>query len=62
MAEDLKYLSCGNWDTLGCPYRNSPLMKQTYINEGESAEEPNENIIEELNRLCGNCPEFVLEN
>ncbi|MBW1999114.1 MAG: hypothetical protein JRJ29_14265 [Deltaproteobacteria bacterium] len=61
MAQDLKYLDCGNWDTINCPHRNSPVMKTTYINEGEPVEEPDSDTLEELNRLCGNCPDFVPE-
>jgi len=36
-------------------------MKTTYINEGEPVEEPDSDTLEELNRLCGNCPDFVPE-
>jgi hypothetical protein len=61
LFEELKYLSCGNWDTVRCPQRNSHMMRKTYITESEPEQDGESPDLEALNNLCSACSEFFLE-
>ena len=59
MTTKQEYSICNNWDTDLCPHRGNELMKKTV--PGRPITYLDSKDQEELDRLCMECPEFVLD-